>query len=1461
MALDSECQTGAPSDAIVAPQVVYVQGYETEGQLYRVPKDEPGTNISPDGLSLTSHGGLIEGDFAWHGSGGRENGGYATSVSAPWIDRFGNPHWLGQYCAIALAPGETPPTQGGIHKAFNLFGQTLTGPMRCLGFGSDTGSGKFYPSIFLQINPDRTFQVMRTGFTGSGALVLTRLGAVSSAVVPATGWFAFEFTRGGAGGNPFGGFSQVNLHTDSTPPAGIPAIRAIGVDTGELAIHGYAWGTDVVSGDIGTHSIPNLGVGFDGIGLDDGLIYRNGGTVKRFAGNTFVGAAIPSAPGDSTGSQIASDTRTPYQSNPSAPIVTLGASVVHGSTDRWRNVTGTPMRPRDELLQRFGVITFAGDSPFGISLSYGRISIFTSNWLAGPYDPPRYDNQFQTNPDPPVGDAFDLAAENAMTRNTFYDEDLDLYRPAITRSDIIIVEGIFPYARLGARWLSAIVEGGDIFGAADAFASMVSRRTFNTEGDVPHRYACHVIKVGGVVQAGAPFLANNGFNGANYLSDTPSGNPFLDARLWKPRPGYVLGQFIADNPATLTRFRPDELPLTQIGLRGDLTAANEQLTDPAHRWVQIDCCELGFEFAYHKTSAPETEHPAFPPVAGVAVYLDEFHPADSSDLPNGKVVAYDVSLDWDGTIVTRTIDWGDGSPVETFAGGGIANRRTHIYATPGVKTLTSTATDNDGLTNTRTLAVAIPAPVPTAQFTLAQNPDDADGLTVDFTDTSTTPTDPFANTITGWLWQFGDGTTSTEQHPTHAYATAGEYTVSLTVTTNLGETSETSGPVTLPFTVSQSVEDGLGDVPYLQGDALNGDNLPLPDYANTAAYDDEYFAGTRGFYSISYASDDGDHTLVVKDGKKAIEMLFGGGFFGAGWWTDLTDDNPVSENYVPSPAQWVRFVWQAEAGVASDPSLNSHATGTDAPHNQQGLTVFRLSGRNVSIGVFIRDGHVMLDVSHQTTTDGFPVTESYDLGLETAFVGAGGWGDLILRHDGDWSAKTLRVRAWKGALGTLAGAAPIHDVTIPAFGDSSGLGLLRQLTVESIDWLNYTFTPGGTPRKLWWCYAKTVPASAIANPWNVGLSGGGGGGPSLAAAQGSYVLTGQSAGLAVSGDRMLSASAGAYAITGQTVALVVDTAPPVGVLRFDDWSPGQTADSGEQITNLLTIPEYTVRWPRFVNASGPTMDEGLQALMDEDLQLLHDAGIKFVTFQPFQTANRYGINNYLASPNKGLLKFALNQFKLGTFNVADGLEKMADSQYLKFGGRPVVFFQMFNMRLFATPTDLADYRAAIVAAGFPNPYFVGQENDPTQLAATMAAWDLDAGSWYVGGLTGLTPGVRSDFTAQTAAEESEWATVLASGRKMVPVVTPGFDNRTYTPSGSALYTTEPTATPLAAHMTAALDFVAAHPSACESRFVLVVAWNEYTEGHALAPRYVSGNPSGDPALLNAIGAAIAAWTP
>ncbi|MCC8426151.1 PKD domain-containing protein [Mucilaginibacter sp. UR6-11] len=48
------------------------------------------------------------------------------------------------------------------------------------------------------------------------------------------------------------------------------------------------------------------------------------------------------------------------------------------------------------------------------------------------------------------------------------------------------------------------------------------------------------------------------------------------------------------------------------------------------------------------------------------------------------------------------------------------------------------------------------------------------------------------STVTSWLWDFGDGQTSTKQNPSHVYANAGDFTVKLTVTNQAGCTSQVS---------------------------------------------------------------------------------------------------------------------------------------------------------------------------------------------------------------------------------------------------------------------------------------------------------------------------------------------------------------------------------------------------------------------------------------------------------------------------------------------------------------------------------------------------------------------------------------------------------------------------------------------------------------------------------------------
>ena len=82
--------------------------------------------------------------------------------------------------------------------------------------------------------------------------------------------------------------------------------------------------------------------------------------------------------------------------------------------------------------------------------------------------------------------------------------------------------------------------------------------------------------------------------------------------------------------------------------------------------------------------------------------------ADFTATVTGMTVAFlDASTDADGTVASRSWDFGDGSPAST------ATSPSHTYAAGGTYSVTLTVTDNDGDTGTVTKTVTIHEPVQT----------------------------------------------------------------------------------------------------------------------------------------------------------------------------------------------------------------------------------------------------------------------------------------------------------------------------------------------------------------------------------------------------------------------------------------------------------------------------------------------------------------------------------------------------------------------------------------------------------------------------------------------------------------------------------------------------------------------------------------------------------------------------
>ncbi|MCW4034587.1 MAG: PKD domain-containing protein, partial [Candidatus Bathyarchaeota archaeon] len=145
----------------------------------------------------------------------------------------------------------------------------------------------------------------------------------------------------------------------------------------------------------------------------------------------------------------------------------------------------------------------------------------------------------------------------------------------------------------------------------------------------------------------------------------------------------------------------------------------------------------------------------------------------------------ETASDVDGTLTSWSWDFGDGTTSEE-------RNPSHQYAQKGEYTVMLTVTDNNGEQDTQTTKITVENLEPTADFDCATAKLIA-GETVQFTDDSTDPEDA----IVSYLWDFGDGYTSTNKDSTHKFETAGTYHVTLTVTDDEGATDAVSKPFTI----------------------------------------------------------------------------------------------------------------------------------------------------------------------------------------------------------------------------------------------------------------------------------------------------------------------------------------------------------------------------------------------------------------------------------------------------------------------------------------------------------------------------------------------------------------------------------------------------------------------------------------------------------------------------------------
>lgn len=317
-------------------------------------------------------------------------------------------------------------------------------------------------------------------------------------------------------------------------------------------------------------------------------------------------------------------------------------------------------------------------------------------------------------------------------------------------------------------------------------------------------------------------------------------------------------------------------------------------------------------------------------------------------------------------------DFGDGTTSTDTA-------PVHQYATDGTYTISLTVTTINGCTDQTDINVTV-QPVPVPDFT---NTTECLGFETIFTDAST-------GNITDWLWDFGDGNTSTDQNPSHLYGTSGTFDVILTVENDLGCIESSTQQVlvnTVPvpdFTANQFC---LGDETQFSDATIGvttqldwdfGDGSPIVNGANPT-----HIFASIGDYDVmliafggSGCSDTIIQTITITEVPLTDFSFIQACTNDTTFFNDISGGNPDS------------FFWDFGDGTTSIDQFPNHVYTTAGSYTATLTTSFLASGCASSISYTVE--------AHPRTIPSFS-TNTPCLGAETLFE------DLTVNDPIDWN--------------------------------------------------------------------------------------------------------------------------------------------------------------------------------------------------------------------------------------------------------------------------------------------------------------------------------------------------------------------------------------------------------------------------------------------------------------------------
>ena len=286
---------------------------------------------------------------------------------------------------------------------------------------------------------------------------------------------------------------------------------------------------------------------------------------------------------------------------------------------------------------------------------------------------------------------------------------------------------------------------------------------------------------------------------------------------------------------------------------------------------------------------------------------------------------------------------------------------------------------------------------PTASFSASPTSGVAP-LAVSFTDTST-------GSPTSWAWNFGDGTTSTLQNPSHTYATGGTYTVNMTASNSAGSSAATAATVTVTNPVvkptasfSASPTSGVAPLPVSFTDTSTGSPTSwawdFGDGTTSTSQNPSHTYAAGGTYTVNMTASNSAGSSVATAATITVTNPKPTASFSASPTSGVA---PLAVSFTDtstgSPTSWSWDFGDGATSTSQNPSHTyavggtytvnmtaSNANGSSAATAATITVSDPVVGPTASFSASPTSGVAPLPVSFTDTSTGSPTSWSWDFG-------------------------------------------------------------------------------------------------------------------------------------------------------------------------------------------------------------------------------------------------------------------------------------------------------------------------------------------------------------------------------------------------------------------------------------------------------------------------------------------------